>query len=135
MNIEIDLIFVYGALLSNGVNHHLLSQQGAVSFVAEGHTKGKLFLIDWYPGFVSSGDSTVKGEIYHMNDPIRTLPFLDRYEGIYPGDKDPEYRRICVDVTSGNKTFSCYTYEYIWPIHKFPEIENGDFLSALNSNN
>ena len=78
------LLFVYGSLRKNSSHNHLL-QSGVWMF--EGKTKGKLFLIDWYPGMiVPSGDNHedfhdewVLGDVYRVSMPL--LLQLDTYEG------------------------------------------------------
>jgi gamma-glutamylaminecyclotransferase len=72
------LVFVYGTLRQDEVNHDLLAQ---ARFVAEGRTEPcfELFDLGSFPAMSTGGETAVLGEVYAVDD--ATLARLDRLEG------------------------------------------------------
>jgi gamma-glutamylaminecyclotransferase len=72
------LVFVYGTLRQDEVNHDLLAQ---ARFVAEGRTEPSFELFDLgsVPAMSTGGETAVLGEVYAVDD--ATLARLDRLEG------------------------------------------------------
>jgi len=90
-----ETVFVYGTLRRGGSNHFRMAQ---AQFVAAGAVRGKLYRIDWYPGFVADETAgRVVGEIYMVD--AETIAALDEFEG-------SEYRRvrIAVELKGENST-------------------------------
>ncbi len=131
--IKSNYIFVYGSLLREAHNHQLLHKQGAVSYIGSARIKGKLYLIDWYPGFVPGEEGSVYGEVFEMHSPNFALPFLDEYEGIGPGIDEPEYERVLIEVNVNDESYKCWTYSFIHDTQNFPQIPDGDFRTYLKS--
>jgi gamma-glutamylaminecyclotransferase len=72
------LVFVYGTLRQDEVNHHLLAH---ARFVAEAHTEPcfDLFDLGAFPAMSAGGETAVLGEVYAIDE--ATLARLDRLEG------------------------------------------------------
>ena len=72
------LVFVYGTLRQDEVNHDLLVQ---ARFVEEGRTEPcfELFDLGAFPAMSADGQTAVLGEVYAVDD--ATLARLDRLEG------------------------------------------------------
>jgi gamma-glutamylcyclotransferase (GGCT)/AIG2-like uncharacterized protein YtfP len=130
--LKTNLLFIYGSLLSRGVNHHLLLEQGAIPYSLNASIKGELYLIEWYPGLVLQENKTVIGEVYQLNDPEKAFTYLDEYEGA-DDSKNPEYERVIVPVKVDDRFVECWTYIYLHPVDRSSLIPNGDFISHLNS--
>jgi gamma-glutamylcyclotransferase (GGCT)/AIG2-like uncharacterized protein YtfP len=75
-----SLVFVYGTLRRDEVNHHLLAGAG----FRGRHSTGPLYKmvsLGTYPGVVRGGRTRIHGEVYAVD--AQTLAALDRLEG-YP---------------------------------------------------
>jgi gamma-glutamylaminecyclotransferase len=72
------LIFTYGTLMRDEINHRLLA---TARFVAEAHTEPcfELFDLGHFPAMSAGGQTVVRGEVYAVDD--QTLVRLDRLEG------------------------------------------------------
>ena len=87
-------VFVYGTLLAGEANHRLLA---GARLVGEGRTPPvyRLHDLGGFPGLVATGQHTVAGEVYEVDD--ATLAALDRLEG------HPRwYRRTPVTLEDGD---------------------------------
>jgi gamma-glutamylcyclotransferase (GGCT)/AIG2-like uncharacterized protein YtfP len=75
-----SLVFVYGTLRRDEVNHHLL--EGAC-FCGHHTTAPRFKMVNLgsYPGVVKRGRSRIQGEVYAVG--TETMSLLDRLEG-YP---------------------------------------------------
>jgi gamma-glutamylaminecyclotransferase len=75
---EQHLVFVYGTLREEEVNHDLLVR---ARFVAEARTEPcfDLFDLGAFPAMSTGGETAVLGEVYAVDD--ATLARLDRLEG------------------------------------------------------
>jgi gamma-glutamylcyclotransferase (GGCT)/AIG2-like uncharacterized protein YtfP len=73
-------VFVYGTLKRVQVNHDLLSN---AIYLGEHQTQAiyKMFHLGAYPGVVKNGNTSIEGEVYHVD--TLTMSYLDRLEG-YP---------------------------------------------------
>ncbi len=82
-----EMVFVYGTLRRGGSNDFRMADS---RFVAEGKVRGRLYRIDWYPGFVADENAgPVVGEFFMAN--AETIAALDEFEG-------SEYRRVKIAV-------------------------------------
>ena len=89
------LIFVYGTLMRDEINHRLLA---TARFVAEAQTEPcfELFDLGHFPAMSTSGQTVVRGEVYAVDD--QTLVRLDRLEG------HPEfYQRTPIRLADGQE--------------------------------
>ncbi|HXB21248.1 MAG TPA: gamma-glutamylcyclotransferase family protein, partial [Candidatus Solibacter sp.] len=81
------LLFVYGTLKRGGELHSELASQ-KVRYLGSAKIKGRLFLIEGesYPGAVETDSKEyIKGELYELTDPAKTLAKLDEVEGCDEG--------------------------------------------------
>jgi gamma-glutamylcyclotransferase (GGCT)/AIG2-like uncharacterized protein YtfP len=80
-------LFVYGSLLSRA--GHPMGERLAREArpIGEACLEGRLYRVSWYPGLVEgiSCRERVYGEVYALDNPARTLPWLDAYEGVAEG--------------------------------------------------
>jgi gamma-glutamylaminecyclotransferase len=89
------LVFVYGTLMRDEINHRLLA---TARFVAEAHTEPcfELFDLGHFPAMNTGGQTMVRGEVYAVDD--QTLVRLDRLEG------HPEfYQRTPIRLADGQE--------------------------------
>lgn len=93
-------IFVYGTLLQEESNHHLLA---GARFLGTGATEPEYSLVDLgpYPAMIPYGRSSVVGEIYEVSPEI--LEKIDELEG------HPEwYRRTSIRLVSDDAATETY---------------------------
>jgi gamma-glutamylaminecyclotransferase len=89
------LIFTYGTLMRDEINHRLLT---TARFVAEAQTEPcfELFDLGHFPAMSAGGQTVVRGEVYAVDD--QTLVRLDRLEG------HPEfYQRTPIRLADGQE--------------------------------
>lgn len=127
-----DHLFVYGTLRSAG------GAPGGVSGLLEeraekvgtGEIVGRLYEAGSYPAAVPGDDGRVQGEVYRLEEPGRSLPVLDRYEGCTP-DGEGLYRREEVDVRMDDgASLTAWAYFYNRDASSLSEIPSGDYLEA-----
>ena len=93
-------------------------------FVGPGTFRGRLYDLGAFPGAVLSRSNSdrVRGEIYRLREPARTLSALDAYE-------DKAFRRLKTTVRRENGARTrCWIYLYALPVTRFPRIAGGDFI-------
>jgi gamma-glutamylcyclotransferase (GGCT)/AIG2-like uncharacterized protein YtfP len=114
----LNLLFVYGTLRRGFDNEHARLLRAAAEFAGETEAPGRIYRIGWYPGFVFASDGLVRGELYRLRDPQRTLATLDEYEG-------DEFERVETEAQGASA--------WIYRIRRVPEgaeaIASGDFCS------
>lgn len=118
-------LFVYGTLMNGGVNHHLLAR--SAELIGPGRMRGRLFLVDYYPGLVDSEDpaETVAGEVWRLIAPD-VLRDLDDFEGCT--EAPPLFLRLSRTVTlDGGDPLSAWVYLYARPISGQQPIPSGDW--------
>lgn len=80
-------VFVYGSLMSNYENHHVMEEANG-KFISKALTSDKIFDLmgvnDYYPTIVK-GNRKIYGEIYEVDD--EGIEILNRLEG-YPNFYD-----------------------------------------------
>jgi gamma-glutamylcyclotransferase (GGCT)/AIG2-like uncharacterized protein YtfP len=131
-SVSYDYLFVYGTLRrdSNSEMHHLLARYG--QFVGDATYRGKLYLVDYYPGLVPSDNlqDVVCGEVYKLGRPDVVLSRLDDYEECGPKFSEPtKYVRRKQDVKLGSmEVIRAWVYIFERPTEGLKLIESGDFL-------
>lgn len=125
-------LFVYGTLMS--VSRGSMGAEQRARLAGESRALGaavlqaRLYDLGRYPGAVESADpqAAVHGEALALDEAAATLAWLDVYEGLVPGDPDPEYaRRVCpIRLANGTDT-SAWVYLYRWPTHRGRLIAEG----------
>ena len=127
-----DLLFVYGTLM-RGFDHPMARLLAAnADFIGEARCRGRLYLIQHYPGLVLSDDPTeaVFGELYRLHEVAAMLQEFDMYEACGDGFPPPtEYLRQMLSVTlADGSTREAWTYVYNWPVTGLSHIASGKFL-------
>ena len=117
----VEHLFVYGTLRAGSGHpmHEVLA--GAADKVGPATVGGRLYRVDWYPGFVAGGDERVQGDLWRLRDrPV--LHTLDDYEG-------DEYVREAVATTrhSGERV-AAFAYVFTGSVDGLVRIESGDWL-------
>jgi gamma-glutamylcyclotransferase (GGCT)/AIG2-like uncharacterized protein YtfP len=82
---------VYGTLRRAFDNEYARLLRASAEFEREASVRGRLQAVGAYMAFAPDGDDEVRGELYRLREPERTLAALDDYEG-------EEYERVVVDV-------------------------------------
>jgi gamma-glutamylcyclotransferase (GGCT)/AIG2-like uncharacterized protein YtfP len=127
-----DRLFVYGTLM-RGFDHPMARLLSAnAEFLGEATCRGRLYLVQHYPGLVLSEDPTevVFGELYRLHEHDALLREFDMYEACGEGFAEPtEYVRKMLPVTLGDgRAGEAWTYIYNWPVVDLPRIASGRFL-------
>lgn len=132
-----ELLFVYGTLRKGAATEMGERLQGAAEFVCEARCRGRLYLVDGYPGMVASGDPSdaVLGELYRMRRPDELLTILDDYEECGEAFPEPrEYvRRVETVTLREGESREAWVYRYNRPVSKLERIVSGDFLNPFIS--
>jgi gamma-glutamylcyclotransferase (GGCT)/AIG2-like uncharacterized protein YtfP len=126
-------LFVYGTLRAGFDNDfaRLLSQQATVR--GPGRVEGFLYQLGPYPGLILSPGSQqwVRGDLYRLHDPSRTLHVLDEYEGCGDNDRLPhEFERVeaTVRLDSGRQA-RAWMYVYNHEVSERDRVASGDYLN------
>jgi len=131
---ELELLFVYGTLRRDcgGGMHRYLADHAM--FVGEALCRGRLYLLDGYPGAVAddSGSSLVQGELYRLQDPAATLATIDAYEecGTTCGAESEYVRTITRVVLADGTEAEAWIYYYNRPVDGLMRITSGDFCKS-----
>ena len=123
-------LFVYGTLMSGGENHRLLARRAEL--IGPGRMRGRLFLVDYFPGLVDSDDPAeiVVGEVWRLVEP--DLRDLDDFEGC--AEVPPLFVRASRTVTvDGAGTLSAWVYLFARSTAGLLPIPSGDWRVALRS--
>jgi len=126
-----DYLFVYGTLRSTCESAAHKEYLGSADFVSPAKTRGKLYLVDYYPGLVlSETEHWAMGEVYLIENEAQ-LHELDVYEGCAKKSPQPhEYeRRIVNAVLSSGEHINAWAYVYKQDTSNFKVIDSGDFLA------
>jgi len=124
-------LFVYGTLrkeCETGAHREYL---GNADFVSPAKIRGKLFMVDYYPGLVlSETEHWAIGEIYLLENESQ-FHDLDVYEGCAKKSPQPhEYeRRIAEVILNSGETLQAWTYVYKQDTSHLNLIDSGDFLN------
>ena len=129
-------LFVYGTLMSSADGDLGAPQRARLAresrLLGPAELQGRLYDLGRYPGAVESADATsvVHGEAVTLLDPAATWRWLDDYEGIAPGDPDPEYARRLCPVRLSDSAATAWVYLYRWPTHRGRLIASGRWRPA-----
>jgi gamma-glutamylcyclotransferase (GGCT)/AIG2-like uncharacterized protein YtfP len=95
-------VFVYGTLLRDQVNHHLLA---GAEYLGPHRTVPRFALcnLGTYPGLIQGGGTAVSGEVYRVDG--RTLALIDRLE-----EQPRLYRRRLLPTPYG------LAWVYLWRV-------------------
>jgi gamma-glutamylcyclotransferase (GGCT)/AIG2-like uncharacterized protein YtfP len=131
-------LFVYGTLMSTatgalgrGMRERL---QREARLLGPASTKGRLYDLGRYPALVDSElpADLVHGEVFALQEPAKSFAWLDKYEGIVPGQHDHnEYRRVERPVRlAGGQEISAWVYLYRKSVVGAAHIAAGRWGSA-----
>ena len=127
----IDLIFVYGSLMSTVPSAASSWLQQQARLVGEDQVRGYLYDLGQYPGIIidDSSPDLVKGEVYQLYQVDTGLSYLDAYEGTEI--TRPEYERIQCATTAGRL---CWVYQFLWTGPSYSLITSGDYCTYYPTN-
>jgi gamma-glutamylcyclotransferase (GGCT)/AIG2-like uncharacterized protein YtfP len=126
-------LFVYGTLMStaSGAFGKAMRErlQREAQLVGPAAIQGRLYDLGRYPALVDSDDPAdlVHGELFALREPGRSFAWLDRYEGILPGQHGHNgYQRVerPVRLASGEQ-ITAWVYLYRKSIVRAARIASG----------
>jgi gamma-glutamylcyclotransferase (GGCT)/AIG2-like uncharacterized protein YtfP len=134
-----DLLFVYGTLMATAgdrmgrVERTRLARESCP--LGPATTAGLLYDLGSYPGLVVGAGcaGTVAGELVRLADPVRSLRWLDAYEGLVPGEHDHnEYRRVEIDVElASGHSVRAWSYIYVQSVERARPVAGGSWLQRI----
>ncbi len=126
-------LFVYGTL-RKGVDIPINKKIGGdLEWIGVGQLNGDLYDIGNYPGALKNSVNLIKGDVFKLLDPKKTLAVLDKYERYYPDNlAKSDYVRSdeIVELESGEQ-FIVGIYWYNQSVDGKIWIEKGDYLAYL----
>lgn len=129
-----ELLFVYGSLLEESQHEMALFLKRYVKVIGRGFVRGRLYLVDWYPGAVYDPQSEYKiwGSLVEVSQPKMVLPKLDEYEGSYYYEPEKSlFLRKEVKVSLKNAMHKAWFYTYNNPTDNCTFIETGDYIAFI----
>jgi gamma-glutamylcyclotransferase (GGCT)/AIG2-like uncharacterized protein YtfP len=80
-------LFVYGSLVAAAGHVQGARLRQEAMLVGPATIAGRLYRVSWYPALrpALAANDCVHGEVYRLNDAVKSLAWLDEYEGIVPG--------------------------------------------------
>lgn len=126
---ESRFLFVYGTL-RRGFGHPMHDRLSRyASLVGPASTAGQLFDMGRYPAAVvaTREDDLIHGELYELDDSDEVWPWLDEYEGYFPGDAADSLfvRRVALVDIEGREPLHAWIYWYNRPVDGFEHIASG----------
>jgi gamma-glutamylcyclotransferase (GGCT)/AIG2-like uncharacterized protein YtfP len=125
-------LFVYGSLLSSVCHPMGTRLRGEARLVGAAMIEGRLYSLGRYPALVQGQDGpySVHGEVYALTNPVSSLAWLDRYEGIVPGrpEESPygrEERPVCL---ASGASLIAWVYLYRRSVRMRPEVPGGRWV-------
>jgi gamma-glutamylcyclotransferase (GGCT)/AIG2-like uncharacterized protein YtfP len=122
-------LFVYGTLKRGGKSHKQLRKENGVRFKSSARIRADLYRLDGedYPGAVRTATRNrfVKGDLFVLQDPQKTLRNLDEFEGVDEG----LFRRDLVHVWARGRQVKAWTYLYARPLTDANLIPTGIYSS------
>jgi gamma-glutamylcyclotransferase (GGCT)/AIG2-like uncharacterized protein YtfP len=127
-------LFVYGSLMSTARHPMGDRLRAEAQLIGAATMQGRLYRVSWYPGVAESADpeQRVHGELYALENPAHALAWLDAYEGVAPGSRDPgEYERAerMVRLASGRES-SAWVYLYRKDVTGLSLVTDGRWKAA-----
>jgi|SRR5580692_3869260 gamma-glutamylcyclotransferase (GGCT)/AIG2-like uncharacterized protein YtfP len=122
-------LFVYGTLKRGGKSHKQLRKENGVRFRSSARIRADLYTLygEEYPGAVlpAAPNRFVKGDLFLLQDPEKTLRDLDEFEGVHEG----LFRRELVDVWARGRRVKAWAYLYARPLTDANLIPTGIYSS------
>jgi gamma-glutamylcyclotransferase (GGCT)/AIG2-like uncharacterized protein YtfP len=130
-------LFVYGTLRRESRNTQFRILGAKAKFLGRARMRGRLVDLGEYPGLVAAGDASdwVRGEVYALADPDRTLARLDEYEGcVAEPVRSPGFRRVIGEaVLDRGRTMRTWVYVYEGSYSPARVLPSGDYLEPDGS--
>jgi|SRR5277367_446533 len=122
-------LFVYGTLKRGGKAHSQLRKENGVLFKSSARIRASLYRLhgEEYPAAVvtSAPNRFVKGDLFILHNPEKTLRDLDEFEGV-----DEElFRRELVDVWARGRRIKAWAYVYARLVSESNLIPTGIYSS------
>lgn len=114
-----DDLFVYGTLRSEFDNPYARKLRSEADSLGPATVRGSIFYIRGYPGYRREPDGIVRGELWRLREPDKTLAALDEYEG-------SDYSRLVVSLDS--PPGEAWIYLYTGNVNSDLRIASGDFV-------
>lgn len=125
-------LFVYGTLMKGSGNPMAKRLHAESAYIGPARTPGRLYLLGYYPGLLlaESKADRVFGEVVKLRNPLRSLRWLDAYEGCGPDDPEPwMYERVIVPVTlRSGEILTAWTYVYTRTVERSRRLPAGRFV-------
>lgn len=125
-------LFVYGSLVTAAGHAQGARLRQEAMLVGPATIAGRLYRVSWYPALRPAAVSTerVHGEVYRLADAIKSLAWLDDYEGISAGGTGSlaadEYQRAKRDVTlADGGVISAWVYLYQLMVPEAARVVDG----------
>jgi len=115
---------VYGTLKSRFQNRYARRLRREARLLGRAYMPGRLYRIRWYPGMRKPLDpkDLVRGELYRLLQPSKTLEALDGYEG------EHHYRRELHRATLENgEVLRAWVYMYRQPRPEDCRVASGEW--------
>ena len=125
-------LFVYGSLVAAASHPKGARLRQEALFLGPATIAGRLYRVTWFPAMrpaIGPAD-WVHGELYRLSDPIRSLVWLDAYEGITPGGSsaaapDKYFRAERPVTVSDGAIQSAWVYFYQQPLPAASHMPDG----------
>ncbi|HTQ27584.1 MAG TPA: gamma-glutamylcyclotransferase family protein [Puia sp.] len=131
-----QFLFAYGTLRKDYRPYPVIGIEEKLKFIGVAGIKGILFDLGCYPGAVENKNGgTIRGDLFLLKDPVKTLGTLDDYEGCSgEEDVDDEFirREINVRLEDGN-TAAAWIYWFNRQTDDKTVITQGDYLLYLQN--
>ena len=130
-------LFVYGTLKLSATMRMGSEQRARLAsegrLQGEATMQGRLFDLGQYPGALDSSNphDRVLGEVIELEDPAKSLRWLDEYEGIQPGptsgsEYTREERAVLLQLPDNSiRKMTAWVYIYAWDVSRGRLIETG----------
>ena len=129
MTAQSRFLFVYGTLRRGGGHPMGARLSLHTKSAAPATVPGQLFNTGRYPAAVPSGEPgyLVHGEVLELDDPDEIWPWLDEYEGCYPGNEGDSLfvRRLSLVQRDDAGPLHAWVYWYNRPVDGFERLLSG----------
>jgi gamma-glutamylcyclotransferase (GGCT)/AIG2-like uncharacterized protein YtfP len=129
-----EYLFVYGTLMSTADHPMGARLAGEAVSLGTATTFGRLYDLGKWPGLrdCDESQSIVHGEVYALNDPVRSFGWLDEYEGIHPSAPPlSEYVRTRRRVRlADGRELTAWVYLYQWDVRCGRPLPEGRWRPA-----
>lgn len=133
----INRLFAYGTLRKECRDSKFRLFNAQARLLDFARLRGRLVDLGKYPGLVPTrnADDWVRGEVYVLDRPAKTLLHIDEYEGCTAEpSRAPMFRRVIGQaVLDSGREVSAWVYVYEGPVPRNRLIATGDYLHRTDS--